>query len=122
MLREQEKVNFENKELQEIYDKHKVILEENISKLNSISKDIKSLETVFKSDAFPPCFCIISLQVFLEWDGSRIVFRDDKNNFSRPFIECKSDMRMEYYCYLKTLLNVAIYEMKKSIGIENDKL
>lgn len=99
---------FNDERLQKIYEDSKPIVNAHLEKLDKISQDIKTLESILKES------CVINGMVtFTEdnlkgyslfWDGNRIVLVKGDHEYSHPLIESKAYVRLASYKYLSELM------------------
>ena len=95
-------MKFEDDNLNKIYEKNQISLALRLSILDSLSKDIKNLESVFLKHAVPSISVLMDENTFLKWDGSRVIYEDTE--ISRPLIECKVPIRLLSKLFLNELL------------------
>ena len=95
---------FNNPELQQVYQETSENISSRIKELDKISKDIKNLEAYLKNTCSPKT--IIECDgIALGWstEDKRVMFYNPPKN-PRPFIECPSEDRWKYAHLLVDLL------------------
>ncbi len=108
-----EDIKFNDEFLQKVYLESNDTINKQKEKLNKISYDIKTLETVLSQ--IPFAFSSVKLGMldeYIYWcvNSKRICFTKDPSLSGKPLIECKAEIRLAASAFLGELLKKAIKE------------
>ena len=108
--------NFNDENLQKMYDKHKNDSLAHNMKLDNISKDIKNLES-FLDENFGGLQFTMKIEEFNErliWSDHRLKYFDSDSAFCvKPLIETKVDIRLRVVRQLPKFLEFCIENSKQ---------
>ncbi len=113
---------FDNKELQDVYQKNQRFLKSNEKTLNEISNDIKQLENFLKNNVFKEYSMSLFLdlgeakeeRVRLYWNKTRLMFSGWLQE--RPLIETKIQIRLQISPLLPQFMERAIHNSILEMG------